>query len=136
MISHKRNEVKNNVFNRLNNRRNITICDFMRRIEFGIRIRYYILIILVIFILILVIFKDEASAKTITVSKNSSGDYDKIQDAIDNAIVGDTIRVFEGVYKENVVVNKSLTLIGNGTKNTTIDAEGNGIVVNISADHV
>ena len=62
--------------------------------------------------------------------------YNKIQKAIDNATDGDTIRVFEGNYKENIVVDKSLTLIGNGTGNTTIDSEGNGNVVEINSDNV
>ena len=41
--------------------------------------------------------------------------YTKIQDAIDNASSGDTIRVFCGKYSENLIVNKTLTLIGNGS---------------------
>ncbi len=49
-----------------------------------------------------------------------------IQEAIDNANDTDTIYVWEGEYDENVIVNKSLTLIGNSTTNTTVNAGGSG----------
>ena len=58
-----------------------------------------------------------------------------IQDAIDNATDGDTIRVFEGIYQENVIVNKSVSLIGNNSELTTIDGDGNNVVT-IIADWV
>jgi parallel beta-helix repeat protein len=62
--------------------------------------------------------------------------YCKIQYAIDNASDGDTIIVFNGTYYENVVVNKSLDLIGENRDTTIIDGGEIGIVVNISADSV
>ena len=91
--------------------------------------------ILIIFFLILCI--KEAEAKTITVDDDDGGqDYVNIQDAIDNATDGDTIRVYEGIYYENLVVNKTVNLIGNGTEYTTIDGEGNGNVVEINTNNV
>lgn len=64
------------------------------------------------------------------------GNYSKIQDAIDNANAGDTIYVWNGTYHENVIVNKTLTLIGNGTTKTTIDGGGVGDVMKITANWV
>ncbi|MCK5560786.1 MAG: right-handed parallel beta-helix repeat-containing protein, partial [Thermoplasmata archaeon] len=64
------------------------------------------------------------------------GNWTKIQDAIDNATDGDTIYVYNGTYYENVIVNKSVSIIGNGTENCTIDGSGSGDVVNISVDWV
>jgi parallel beta-helix repeat protein len=48
-------------------------------------------------------------------------DYTSIQDAIDNANAGDTIRVYAGTYNEAIVVDERVHLIGNSTTNTTIN---------------
>ncbi|MCK4614189.1 MAG: hypothetical protein KAU14_05235, partial [Thermoplasmata archaeon] len=85
-------------------------------------------------ILVLTLAANETSADTIIVAKDGNGEHDNIQDAIDAATEGDTIRVWEGTYYENVVVNKSVSLIGNGSEETTIDAGGSGSVVKITAD--
>lgn len=59
--------------------------------------------------------------------------YAKIQWAVDNASEGDTIIVRDGTYKENIRLDKRLTLIGDGSP--TIDGQGKGDVVHITADH-
>ncbi len=63
-------------------------------------------------------------------------DYSTIQGAIDNAKQGHTIQVASGVYLENVVVNKSITLQGEHRSNTIIDGNGTGNVVAITANNV
>jgi len=79
----------------------------------------------------------EVEAATLTVGQAGSGaQYNTIQAAIDNASSGDTIRVWAGTYYENVVVNKTISLIGNGTGNTTIDGGGVGDVVYVTEDWV
>ena len=65
---------------------------------------------------------EDANGKTIVVAKDSSGDYSIVQDAIDAAEDGDTIRVYEGTYNENVIVDKTISLIGNGSEVTLIHA--------------
>ena len=84
---------------------------------------------------LLLLFR-KGTAITITVNDEGNADYTKIQDAIDNSTNGDTIRVFEGTYTENIIVNKSLSLIGNGSEITVIDGGENGDVVMITADWV
>ena len=79
---------------------------------------------------------DGVEGRTITVDDDGGADYEKIQDAIDAAEDGDTVRVWEGVYYEDVVVNKSVHLIGNGGEETIIDGGGYGNVVKITADWV
>jgi len=47
-------------------------------------------------------------------------DYPTIQKAINNAREGDTIFVKSGIYHENVVVNKTVTILGESTTTTII----------------
>jgi parallel beta-helix repeat protein len=61
------------------------------------------------------------AAKTIIVDPAGGGDCTKIQNAIDNASDGDTILVWAGTYNEDLYVNKTVSIIGNGSSNTTIN---------------
>lgn len=62
--------------------------------------------------------------------------YSTIQEAINAASPGDTLSVHEGIYNENVVVNKSLSLIGQNKTTTIIDGGGSGDVVLVTAGRV
>jgi parallel beta-helix repeat protein len=63
------------------------------------------------------------------------GDYAKIQWAIGNATTGDAIIVSAGIYYEHVIIDKSLTIMGeNG--NAILDGNGTSHVVTICADNV
>ena len=62
--------------------------------------------------------------------------HTSIQSAIDNASDGDTIFVYNGTYHENVVVNKSVNLVGEDRDNTIIDGNGSSDVINITAEWV
>jgi parallel beta-helix repeat protein len=59
-----------------------------------------------------------------------------IQAGVDNATSGDTVYVYNGTYYENVVVTKTIILMGEGRENTTIDGGGSGDVVYVDADGV
>jgi len=77
-----------------------------------------ILVVFLIFSVVLVSFPQiKAESKTIVVPD----DYSSIQEAIDNALEGDTIYVKKGVYVENPVVNKSVSLVGEDRDATVID---------------
>jgi len=62
--------------------------------------------------------------------------YRFIQQAIDNATDGDTIFVYHGTYYENIIVNTSLTLIGENRDTTIIDGGEKDDVITINADYV
>jgi parallel beta-helix repeat protein len=63
-------------------------------------------------------------------------DYKTIQEAINNAGSGDTIFVRKGIYAENIVVNKSITLIGEDRESTIIDGKAIGNVISVKASNV
>ncbi len=84
-------------------------------------------------VLILMLIICTASAKTIYVPD----DYSTIQQAVNAAKDGDTIVVRDGVYYENVEIDKSVTLKSeNGSANCVIDGSKRGNVVTVIANGV
>ena len=80
---------------------------------------------------------DDDGVEAATIRYVGSGQiYSTIGAAITAASTGDTIRVYAGTYNENVVIHKKISLIGNGSANTTINGGGSGDVVNITANGV
>mgnify|MGYP000737020539 CR=1 FL=1 len=61
-------------------------------------------------------------------------DYPTIQQAIDNASNGDTIKVYDGVYYENLVIDKKITLQSDSTP--IINGNQTGPCITIKADNV
>ncbi|MEM3641043.1 MAG: NosD domain-containing protein, partial [Candidatus Bathyarchaeia archaeon] len=61
------------------------------------------------------------------------GNFTKIQDAIYSPLVqdGDIIFVHEGIYNETIVVNRTLSLIGENKHTTIVDGGARGNVVSI-----
>ena len=66
-------------------------------------------IIIILFFLII----PQVYAETITVDENGCN-YATIQDALDAASDGDTIRIGPGVYRENLLIEKSVEIMGSG----------------------
>jgi parallel beta-helix repeat protein len=69
---------------------------------------------------------------TITVPDDSP----TIQTAINDAVDGDTVLVRTGTYYEHVVVNKTISLVGEDRNTTIIDGNGTGHVIHVVRDHV
>ena len=59
-------------------------------------------------------------------------DYHTIQEAMNHATSGDIIFVHNGTYYENIVIDKSVSLIGENRNLTIIDGEGAGSVIHSS----
>ena len=64
--------------------------------------------------------------KTFIVQTDGDGNYTCIQDAIDAATFGDTIYVRPGVYYETLVVNKTISLVGEDKNTTIINGNNSG----------
>lgn len=62
--------------------------------------------------------------------------YHSIQEAIDAAAPGDTIHVSAGIYNEELVINKSIKLMGEDWSNTFLNGTGTDALVDILADNV
>ena len=72
----------------------------------------------------------------IYISKSGDENFTKIQEGIDAADSGDIIYVYNGTYFENIVIDKSITLIGENKNNTIIDGRTVGNTIKINADYV
>lgn len=62
--------------------------------------------------------------------------WESIQAAINSANPGDTILVYAGTYYEHVIVNKTVSLLGENQSITVIDGSGTGRVIRIEASNV
>ncbi len=78
------------------------------------------------------------NCKTLYVGGYGPGNYTKIQDAIDDAVDCDTVYVYDdsSPYYENVVINKTINLIGEDRDTTIINGGDNGDVVYVDANWV
>ena len=74
--------------------------------------------------------------RTIIVNASGAGDHTQIQLAIDDANDGDTIYVQAGIYHEDLVINKTLNVLGDGTEKTFISGVEYQDVVVISGESV
>ncbi|MGA1872660.1 MAG: right-handed parallel beta-helix repeat-containing protein, partial [Thermoplasmatota archaeon] len=76
---------------------------------------------------------ENVQAATLIVGSGQS--YTRVQDAIDAASSGDVIVIYEGIYRENLDIDVSVTLQGNGTGKTVIDGSESDAIT-VSADDV
>ena len=84
------------------------------------------------------ISNNENNGNIIYVGGSGPNNYTKIQDAIDAASDGDTIFVYSysSPYHENLVINKSVNLIGEDRDTTIIDGSGHKKGIYISGNWV
>lgn len=77
-----------------------------------------------------------AAPQFVTVDDNGVANYTRIQEAINKVPSGSTIFVRNGTYNENVVVNKTVTLIGENMEGAIVDSLKFGTVINVTAGNV
>ncbi|EMR75542.1 nitrous oxidase accessory protein [Thermoplasmatales archaeon SCGC AB-540-F20] len=78
------------------------------------------------------------SGNNLYVGGNGTGNYTKIQDAIDDASDGDTVFVYNdsSPYTETLVINVSINLIGEDRDTTVIDGLHKRIIIEVISDGV
>ncbi len=79
-----------------------------------------------------------SDGNTLYVGGYGPNNYSMIQDGIDAANAGDTVFVYDdsSPYYENVVVNKTINLIGENKDTTVIDGNYSRHTIHVSADSV
>ena len=78
----------------------------------------------------------KSEPRTWTVDDDGSADFSSIQEAINAASSGETIFVHSGAYYENVVVNKTVSLIGEDRDITIIDGNLTKSVIEVTSGNV
>lgn len=63
-------------------------------------------------------------------------DFETIQEAINNSTAGDTIFVSSGLFYERVIVNKTVSLMGEDRQTTIVDGSNGGTVIQVTASNV
>jgi nitrous oxidase accessory protein NosD len=101
-----------------------------------------IITIIVIFIVGLINFFSptykcqETKSNIFYVGGIGHGNYSSIQDAINNSENENIVYVYSGIYFENLLINKSITLIGEDKYSTILDGIEIGTVITIIANNV
>ncbi len=78
-----------------------------------------------------------ASRGWLYVGGSGPGNYTRIQDAIDHASWRDTVYVYNGMYNERIIINKTLYLIGESKNRTIIwNYSSFGSLISLSCDNI
>lgn len=94
----------------------------------------------IVLILLVITFNgciDEFSSNEsniIYVDVSGEADFTSIQGAIDASPKNYTIFVYSGIYRENIIINKTVNIVGENVITTIIDGNGSGDVLYISID--
>jgi len=75
-----------------------------------------------------IIIQSANNTNTLYVGGEGPGNYTKIQYAIDNASDGNIVFVYNGNYYENIIINKTINLMGEERNSTIIDGGGEHVV--------
>jgi len=102
--------------------------------------------ILAIFTLAFFSFVESSSADIVTIFVDDDHDettqgwnvdhFSSISDAINASESGDSVFIYNGIYCEHIILDKSIIIVGEERNNTIIDGEGFGNTVSVVADNV
>lgn len=95
---------------------------------------------IVLFFVLISVFigciEDTTKSTFFTVSLDGTGDFSIIQDAIDTCPEHSIIQLSEGIYVENLIIDKSVILQGSNPSTTIIDGNFTADVINIISDNI
>jgi len=72
---------------------------------------------------------------TLYVGGSGANNYTTIQDAVDAAVYGNTVFVYNGTYYENLNIHTSILLKGQDQNTTIIDGNHTNTTITITSDH-
>jgi len=87
-------------------------------------------------ILIVSALQGEARTMYVDMDPGAGAEFTSISDALNASTDWDMIKVNPGVYYENVRINRTVSLVNNGTGEIIITGGGNGDVMQITAERV
>lgn len=73
--------------------------------------------------------------RTTIVDDDGEGEFTTVQDAINVSSDGDVIHVWDGWYRENIVIDKPISVIGNFTR-TKLECRNDSDAISIIADNI
>jgi len=115
-----------------NHKRNVTRPGGLRKTRTFVGSRKFVLILCFLLVTPFLFQIKPAYSRTIFVPT----EYKTIQEAVNNATDGDTIQVAPGIYREHVVVAKSLTIVGENPQTTIVDGTANGTVFDLEGSNI
>jgi len=99
--------------------------------------KHFIWIVLILLVFTFIGCIDGISPKEsniIYVDVSGKANFTNIQDAIDISPKNYTIFVYGGIYRENIIINKTVNIIGENAITTIMDGNASGDVLYISID--
>ncbi len=90
----------------------------------------FIAMVIIVFLFVLLLssfgIDHNVVGQTLVVQSDGEGNYTSIQNAVDAASPKDTVYVLPGTYYETIVINKTITLLGEEKNTTIIDSNTTG----------
>ncbi|MHA2264131.1 MAG: NosD domain-containing protein [Candidatus Thorarchaeota archaeon] len=104
----------------------------------GGKLRLFVVVVVLVssFSSVVIFMPIPAKAGMFYVGGSGPGNYTSIQSAIDSASPGDTVFLYSGLYQESVLVDRTISIIGENRNSTVLESGSSSYVILIDADWV